>query len=55
MTALSAELGDILRGLPPEAKRKFDELDGSTVWPSIGDPRKFVLPDNLSERDFLHR
>jgi hypothetical protein len=39
-----------LRGAPVCAgfDAKFDDLGGSTVWPSIDDPRKFVLPDNQS-------
>jgi hypothetical protein len=32
-----------------------DLVGGSTVWPSVGDPREFGLPDDLSEWDFVHR
>jgi hypothetical protein len=38
------------------AEQALDDLvGGSTVWPSVGDPREFGLPDDLSEWDFVHR
>ena len=36
------------------AEQALDDLvGGSKSWPSVGDPRKFSLPDNLSEWDFV--
>jgi hypothetical protein len=38
------------------AEQALDDLvGGSTVRPSVGDPRKLGLPDDLSEWDFVHR
>ncbi len=36
------------------AEQALDDLiGGSTDWPSVGDPRKFGLPDDLREWDFV--
>lgn len=49
-----AALEDENLGSYASAEQALDDLaGGSTSWPSVGDPRKFGLPDELGEWEFV--